>query len=203
MKEVKYVTLEGNLIRLEPLASKHLSDLEKDFEPELFTYYPKPYFTAEEFVEENFQTQKRGNFLPYAIIEKSTGKAIGCTEFSAIDVKNKKLEIGGSWLKSVFHGSAMNSEAKFLLLTYAFEKLNFVRVQFTANALNRQSRTGIEKIGAKFEGILRNSIVLPDGTLRDDAYYSIIASEWPQSKEALLRRIQSKMLNPLWNAASQ
>jgi RimJ/RimL family protein N-acetyltransferase len=89
----------------------------------------------------------------------------------------------------------LNSEAKYLLLEYAFEVLTFVRVQFTANALNALSRAGIEKIGAQFEGVTRNAMILPDGKLRDDATYSIISSEWPHVKSALKKRIQLKAKN--------
>lgn len=184
--------LEGAFVRLELLTVKHLPDLEENFEPRLFNYFPKPYSTAREFVEENLEMQKGGTFLPFAIIHKQSGRAIGCTEFSGIDEKNRKLEIGGSWIKICYQGSAANSEAKFLLLKYVFEKLEYVRVQFTANALNAQSRAGIEGIGGRFEGILRNAMILPDGKLRDDAYFSIISQDWPNTRERLLLRIAKK-----------
>jgi RimJ/RimL family protein N-acetyltransferase len=145
-----------------------------------------------EFVEENLEMQKSGTFLPFAIIHKESGQAIGCTEFSGIDEKNRNLEIGGSWIKLSFQCSAANSEAKYLLLRYVFEDLEFVRVQFTANALNVQSRAGIEGIGGRFEGILRNAMILPDGRLRDDAYYSIISQDWPETKGLLRQRIKRK-----------
>lgn len=189
-----HTTLAGEFIRLEPLTVDHLTDLEKDFDPSLFDYYPKPYSSAREFVEENLEMQKQGNFLSFAIVHQETGKAIGCTEFSGIDVKNRKLEIGGSWIKKSFQGSPANSEAKFLMLDQVLGKFQYVRVQLTANALNHQSRTGIEGIGAKFEGILRNSMILPDGKLRDDAYYSILGSEWASVKSALRERIWRKTL---------
>jgi RimJ/RimL family protein N-acetyltransferase len=190
---MKHKTLEGEHVRLEPLTIEHLVDLEKNFEPKLFDYYPKPYSTAKEFVEENLEMQKSGTFLPFAIIHKGTSQAIGCTEFSGIDEKNRKLEIGGSWIKSSHQGSVANSEAKFLLLCHAFENLGFVRVQFTANALNAKSRAGIEGVGGKFEGILRNVMILPDGQLRDDAYYSIISSEWSETKSHIQQRIRRKL----------
>ncbi|MFN7904223.1 MAG: GNAT family N-acetyltransferase [Pseudobdellovibrionaceae bacterium] len=190
---MKQTTLEGEYVRLEPHTIKHLIDLEKDFEPKLFDYYPKPYSTAKEFVEENLEMQKSGTFLPFTIILQSTGQAIGCTEFSGIDERNRKLEIGGSWIKPAVQGSAVNSEAKFLLLRHAFESLNFVRVQFTANELNVQSRAGIEGIGGNLEGILRNVMILPNGRHRDDAYYSIISNEWPEVKERLIIRINRKL----------
>jgi RimJ/RimL family protein N-acetyltransferase len=189
---MKPITLEGEFVRLEPLTIAHWSELEKDFEPRLFDYYPKPYASAREFGEENLEMQKSGTFLPFAIIDQATNRAIGCTEFSGIDEKNRKLEIGGSWIKPSFQGTAANSESKYLLLRHAFENLEYVRVQFTANALNAQSRAGIEGIGAKFEGILRNAMILPDGTLRDDAYYSVIAKDWPATKELLIHRIKQK-----------
>lgn len=184
--------MKGEFISLSPLTYEHLPDLERDFDPNLFKYYPKPYSTARKFVEENFELQKSGNFFPFAIIHLETNKAIGCTEFSGFDRKNKKLEIGGSWIKKAFQGSAANSEAKLLLLCHCFEILNFVRVQFTAHSMNIQSRTGIERIGGKLEGILRNAMILPDGTLRDDACYSIVASEWPALKWALSKRLEQK-----------
>lgn len=89
----------------------------------------------------------------------------------------------------------VNSETKYLLLCHVFETLKFVRVQFTANALNARSRAGIEKVGGKFEGILRNAMILPDGQLRDDAYYSIIAQDWTEAKERLAQRIRMKATN--------
>jgi RimJ/RimL family protein N-acetyltransferase len=181
--------LEGDFVRLEPLTREHLPDLEEDFEPRLFDYYPKPYATAREFVEE---MQKSGTFLPFAIVDKASNRAIGCTELSGIDEKNRKLEIGGSWIKPSLQGTAANSESKYLLLRHAFENLEYVRVQFTANALNAQSRAGIEGIGGKFEGILRNAMILPDGTLRDDAYYSVISKDWPETKAHLIHRIKRK-----------
>lgn len=188
--------LEGEFVRLEPLTRYHLADLETDFEPKLFDFFPKPYASAREFVDENLEIQKGGTFLPFAIVHKGSGRAIGCTEFSGIDEKNRKLEIGGSWIKPSFQGTAANSEAKLLLLRHAFEGLGYVRVQFTANALNAQSRAGIEGVGGIFEGILRNAMILPNGKLRDDAYYSIIARDWPATKERLLVRVRRKAAAP-------
>lgn len=193
MQNLKPVKLTGQFIHLEPLAPSHLPDLEKDFEPALFTYYPKPYSNARTFVEENFEAQKSATFLPFAIVLAATGEAIGCAEFSSIDRNNRKLEIRGSWIRPAYQRTAANSEAKFLLLKHVFEDLEFERVQFTTNVLNAQSRAALEKIGAKFEGILRNAMILPDGSLRNDAYYSIISSEWASVKAALYQRIQERL----------
>jgi N-acetyltransferase len=187
------IKLTGQTVTLENLKPSHLVDLEKDFDPNLFEYYPKPYSTAKDFVDENLEMEKHGNYIPFAIILNATGEAIGCSEYSAIDKRNRKLEIGGSWLKSQFHGSAINSEAKLLLLCHAFEELNMIRVQFTANVLNIRSRAAIEKIGAQPEGTLRCAMILPDGALRDDAYYSIISKEWAQVKIDLKKRISKKL----------
>ncbi len=189
--------LTGEFVTLERLSLLHLDDLEKDFDPRLFDYYPKPYTTAEEFVTENLEMGKQDNYFPFAIIQNKTGEVIGCSEFSAIDKQNRKLEIGGTWLKSRYHGSPINSETKFLLLSYAFEVLNIVRVQFTTNVLNSRSRVAIEKIGAQFEGILRCAMILPNGTQRDDVYYSVISSEWPEVKTSLKKRINQKMVMDL------
>lgn len=138
--------------------------------------------------------QKNGAFLPFAVIHKASGRAIGCTEFYGIDEKNRKLEIGGSWIKPAHQGSPANSEMKYLLLQHVFENLKYVRVQFTANALNTQSREGVEGIGGKLEGILPNAMILPDGKLRDDAYYSIIFQDWPETKILLIKRIKQKAI---------
>lgn len=188
---MKHIAFEGEFVRIEPLTIDHLPDLEADFEPKLFDYYPKPYSTAREFVEENLEMQKSGIFLPFAIVDQASGRAIGCT---GIDEKNRKLEIGGSWIKPSLQGSPANSETKYLLLRHVFENLEFVRVQFTANALNAQSRAGIEGIGGKFEGVLRNAMILPDGKLRDDAYYSIISQDWPETSVRLIQRVKRKAL---------
>ena len=195
MADILCPTLEGEFVRLEALTLDHLADLEQDFDPSLFAFYPKPYGSAREFVQENLQMIQLGNYWPFAIIHREPTEAIGCVEFSGVDAKNRKLEIGGSWLKRSLHGSPANTEAKLLLLDHVFERLNFVRVQFTAHAQNAQSRAGIEGIGAKFEGIMRNAMILPDGNLRDDAYYSIIAAEWPQTRAALLARLLRKARN--------
>jgi len=187
------ISLEGRFVRIERLKIEHLADLEKQFDPTLFDYYPMPYATAQEFVEENLEMEGQASYVPFVIKLASSGEAIGCTEFSAIDLKNRKLEIGGSWLKNSFHRTAANSETKYLLLKHVFQDLEFVRVQFATNVLNKRSRSALEKIGAKFEGILRNAMILPDGTLRDDAYYSVISSEWPSTKELLETRIEGKL----------
>ncbi len=108
-----FIMLEGIFVRLETLTNEHLSDLEKDFDPTLFDFYPKPYETALEFVNENLEmAKKQDDFLPFAIIHKELNEATGCTEFSGIDRKNRKLEIGGTWLRRHFHGTAANSESK-------------------------------------------------------------------------------------------
>lgn len=184
--------MTSEFVRLVPLAGEHLPDLERDFDPSLFQFYPKPYATARQFVEENLEMVSLGTFEPFAILWQATGEAIGCTEFSAIDRIHRKREIGGSWLKRRFHGSPANAEAKLLMLTLAFEELKYVRVQFTAHVANAQSRVGIERLGAKFEGILRNAMILPNGELRDDAYYSVIHSDWPQIKVHLTERVKIK-----------
>jgi RimJ/RimL family protein N-acetyltransferase len=199
---MNHVTLTGEFVRLEPLTLEHLPDLEEDFQPKLFDYYPKPYVTAREFVEENLEMQKCGTLLPFAVMLLATGRAIGCVEFSGIDEKNRKLEIGGSWIKPAYQGSAVNSEAKYLLLRHAFEDLEFVRVQITANVLNLKSRAAIEAVGCKLEGILRNAMILPDGRLRDDAYYSVILQDWAETKLRLQRRIQRKAALKLEGAVS-
>lgn len=185
--------LMGQCVRIEPLKEKHLPGLEKNFDPTLFKYYPRTdYRSAQEFCDENWACEKSGTFEPYVIIDQTSGEAIGCVEYSGIDQKNRKLEIGGSWLGRKFQGGPWNTEAKLLLLSEAFEKRGFIRVQFTTDSLNLQSQAALEKIGAKREGVLRNHSIQPDGRIRHNVYFSVVSEEWPRTKEHLIARLQAK-----------
>lgn len=190
MKDIKIV---GNFVSLESLHSSHLSDLEECFSETLFNHYPRPYFSAREFVEENFALQTKGEIIPFAIIHRSLKKAIGCTEFLNIDSKNRKLEIGGTWIGSQFQGLVFNTESKLLLLTHAFEVMNCVRVEFKTDSLNTASQQALEKMGAKREGILRNHMIRANGSNRHSVFFSIIAEEWKETKQHLLKRMELKL----------
>jgi RimJ/RimL family protein N-acetyltransferase len=133
--------------------------------------------------------QAAGTDLPFCVIFRETGKAIGMTRFLDIQPANRALEIGGTWYATEFQRTRVNTECKFLLLQRAFEVLGCNRVQFKTDVRNERSRRAIERIGARFEGILRDHLIMPDGTIRSSAYFSILACEWPVVKEQLIERM--------------
>jgi len=130
--------------------------------------------------------------MPFVIVKRETGQVVGSTRFWKIDRVNRKLEIGHSWLSASVQRSGVNTEAKYLLLTYAFEAMNTVRVQFTTDELNEKSRAAILRIGAKQEGIVRHERIMPDGRKRNSVRFSIIDSEWPEVKALLQQKMRLK-----------
>jgi RimJ/RimL family protein N-acetyltransferase len=135
------------------------------------------------------EERKKNLQYPFVIVDKHTTEVIGSTRFLDLQPLHKKLEIGWTWLQPSYWGTAVNSECKLLLLSYCFEALNIHRVQLKTDVLNIRSRTAIEKIGAKFEGIFRNDMIRDDNTKRDSAYYSITDEEWAGVKSELLRQV--------------
>jgi N-acetyltransferase len=189
MNWLKPLILSGNRCTLAPLAQDHLTELSKAVKDgklwELwYTLIPKPENMQRE-VERRLQLQESGNMLPFTIIDNPTNLPIGMTTYLNIDEKNRRLEIGGTWLRKSKQRMGINTEAKYLLLTHAFEKLNCNAVEFRTHYCNQQSRRSIERLGAKLDGILRHHMIMPDGTLRDTCVYSIIAAEWPTVKSHL------------------
>ena len=124
-----------------------------------------------------------------AIVSKESGSAIGVSAYFEVRPEHRSLEIGNTWIARQFQRTKINPEAKFLMLTHAFEELGAIRVELKTDARNRQSRRGIEKLGAKREGILRSHMIMPDGHIRDTVVYSITAAEWPNVKESLIARL--------------
>lgn len=186
--------LFGTCVQIERLDQRHLPDLEKHFENDLFQFYPRTdYRQAKEFCEENWECEQSGNFEAFAIIDLTSRAAIGCVEYSGIDKLNRKLEIGGSWLGKQYQGGPWNTEVKLLLLKEAFEARNLLRVQFTTDSLNLQSQAALKKIGATFEGMLRNHSIQPNGRVRHNVYFSVIKEEWQVVKALLEKRLDEKM----------
>jgi RimJ/RimL family protein N-acetyltransferase len=185
---VEPVTLEGRWVRLEPLAERHAADLALvSGDEEIWQYMPAALITIEQiraWIAEAQELQANGAVLPFAIVERESGRAIGSTRYLTIMPKDRGIEIGWTWLGRAFWRTPVNSECKFLLLRHAFEILGCIRVQIKTDRRNERSRRAIERLGAQFEGILRNHMVLRYG-LRDSAYYSIIDSEWPEIKARL------------------
>jgi RimJ/RimL family protein N-acetyltransferase len=187
------VTLERRHARLEPLAKAHLAGLaEVGLDDELWRWIPTAVRTREEmaaYIQTALDEQERGVSLPFAILEKATGRAIGSTRYGNIDRTHHRVEIGWTWVAREWQRTAMNTEAKYLLLKHAFELLGCMRVELKTDSLNEKSRAAILRIGAKEEGIFRNHMITGSGRIRHSAYYSIIDSEWPAVKARLEARL--------------
>jgi RimJ/RimL family protein N-acetyltransferase len=135
------------------------------------------------------QRAESGSDLPFAVIHLAQGKAIGATRYLEIRPQHRGLEIGGTWYGLAYQRTGVNTECKYLLLKHAFEILGCVRVQFKSDSRNEKSIAAIKRIGAKPEGILRNHMILSDGTLRHSAYFSILDSEWSEVKRMLEEKL--------------
>ena len=183
------VTLQGKHVRLEPLDPRHHDDLvEAVRDGELwrlwYTSVPSPETLAAD-IDRRLALQAAGSMLPFAVIDPASGKAVGMTTYMHADAANKRLEIGSTWYRRSVQRSGLNTESKLLLLTHAFETLGCIAVEFRTHFFNQQSRRGIERLGAKLDGVLRSHQLASNGTLRDTCVYSIIASEWPTVKSHL------------------
>lgn len=189
------VTLEGRLVRLEPLNKWHIPDLlEAARDEQLWQYMfygnlAEPQH-MESFIGNAIRLREVGIDLPFAVIHQQSGKAIGSTRFRDICMKHMKLEIGATWYATEHQRSGVNLESKYLLLRHAFETFGILRVQFKTDIRNGRSRQSLEKMGAVLEGILRRSAVMPDGVIRDTAIYSILDTEWGLVKQGLEARMQ-------------
>jgi N-acetyltransferase len=189
------VTLEGRQVRLEPLTMGHCAGLaEVGLDQELWRWIPVPVRTPEEmkaYIQTALDEQVRGVALPFVIVERASGRAIGSTRYGNIDRTHHRVEIGWTWVAPKWQRTAINTEAKYLLLQHAFETLGCMRVELKTDSLNEKSRNAILRIGAKEEGIFRNHMITSSGRIRHSAYYSIIDSEWPAIKTKLEARLAS------------
>jgi len=192
---VRPVTLEGRRVRLEPLAMSHLDDLARvGLEPAIWTWTlarPSDRDGLREWLEIALANAAAGTEVPFATIDLASGRAIGSTRFMSIVAEHRRLEIGWTWIGRAFQRSGANREAKLLQLTHAFEDLGAARVEFKTDSRNEASRAALLGIGATFEGIFRNHMVMPEGPMRHSAYYSVIVEDWPAVKahlEALVDR---------------
>ena len=186
MSFAESVSLEGRQVSLVPLTQAHHHDLvEAAKDGELwnlwYTSVPTPEGMAED-IDRRLELQKSGSMLPFAVIEKATREAVGMTTYLNIDADNRRVEIGATWYRKRVQRSGLNTECKLLLLTHAFERLGCIAVEFRTHFFNRQSRAGIERLGAKLDGILRQHMIGRGGTLRDTCVYSILDHEWPTVK---------------------
>ncbi|ABB10953.1 GNAT family N-acetyltransferase [Burkholderia sp. Ac-20384] len=145
--------------------------------------------TIDAYIDTALQGRATGTVMPFAIVDRASGRVIGSTRFWKIDRKNRKLEIGHTWLSESAQRTRANTEAKWLLLGYAFDVLQCVRVQFTTDELNEKSRAAILRLGAKQEGIVRHERIMPDGRKRNSVRFSIIDDEWPEVRARLLAKL--------------
>ncbi|HEX7737162.1 MAG TPA: GNAT family protein [Ktedonobacteraceae bacterium] len=197
MAEIEPITLTGRFARLEPLRLEHAAELYEASrqEPDLWRYMPvsQPGAVAEmeRIIAFHLREKEKGHHLPLAIIDLASDHTVGSTCYLEVSLQERGLEIGWTWLAPSVQRTGINTECKYLLLSYAFEQWGAIRVQLKTHHLNLQSQRAIERLGAVKEGVLRNHKIMPDGSYRHSVYYSIIDSEWPGVKaglEAKMRR---------------
>ena len=183
------ITLTGQHVELVPLSPEHEQGLSEAVQDgnlwELwFTLVPKPEEVRAE-IERRLKLQAAGSMLPFTVIDRHSGRIVGMTTYMNIDAAAPRVEIGSTWYAKSVQRTPLNTEAKLLLLTHAFESLDCLAVEFRTHFMNHASRRAIERLGAKLDGILRAHQRMPNGTLRDTCVYSITAQEWPMIRAHL------------------
>jgi RimJ/RimL family protein N-acetyltransferase len=185
------VTLQGPIVRLEPLAERHLADLARVADDDAIWRWiiagPMDEAGLRAWYETARDNAATGSEVPFATVDVASGRAIGSSRFMSIAPEHRRLEIGWTWLGTAYQRTGANRAAKLLQLTHAFETLDAERVEFKTHARNERSRAALLGIGAQFEGILRHHTIMPDGSNRDSAFYSVLAAEWPAVKSRLER----------------
>lgn len=183
------VTLEGSVVRMEPLSLDHIAALsEVGLDRSLWALTSIWVSSAAEmrdYVEQALAEQRAGTALPFATVERATGRVIGSTRFGNYVPAHRRIEIGWTWIAPRWQRTAVNTEAKLLMLTHAFDALRCRRVELKTSARNARSRAAMLRIGATEEGTLRQHMINPDGSSRDSVYFSILDGEWPMVKERL------------------
>ncbi len=189
------LTLEGSVVRLEPIRRDHAQlfwDVAKNDLDDIFRWIPYAMKTREDFeklVDKAFAEQQRGESVVFATVERASGKTLGSTRFMNVDRVNKRVEIGSTWIAPAWQRTAVNTEAKYLMLRHAFEVWGCIRVELKTDGMNQQSRNAIARIGAKEEGTLRRHLLTWSGRVRDTVYFSILDNEWPDVKVRLEQRL--------------
>lgn len=187
------VLLEGSIVRLEPLSLDHLPALiEVGLEPALWRWTLSFIASAADmrrYVEAALAEAAAGREVPFATVERASGRVVGSTRYLSIVPAHRRLEIGYTWIAPAWQRTAINSEAKLLMLGHAFERLGALRVEFKTDSLNEQSRRALAAIGAVEEGTLRNHMLSQGGRRRHSTYFSVIAEEWPAVRAHLEARI--------------
>jgi N-acetyltransferase len=194
--QIEPIILDGGFVRLEPLSPDHHAALSAvGCDPSIWRWNPTQIIRTPEdmraYIDAALQQQADGLSLPFATIDKRAGHAVGSTRYAYPDVANRGVEIGYTWIAPPWQRTAVNTEAKYLMLRQAFESWGCLRVQLKTDSLNERSRNAIARIGAQQEGILRNHMRTHSGRMRHSVVFSIIDSEWPAVKEQLLKRLET------------
>lgn len=193
MNNLGPVTLEGRYIRLEPLRPHHAAALyEAGRAPEIWEWLAVAFTgpeVAEQFIATALKQEAEGKEMPFAVIWRETGEVVGSTRYLEIDPANRSTEIGWTWYNPRFQGTVVNPEAKLLLMQHAFESWGARRVWLKTDVQNLHSQAAMRKMGAQFEGTLRNHRFRRDGSMRDTVIFSVIDPEWPAVKAGLLQRL--------------
>ena len=189
------LTLTGQQAKLIPMTTSHIEGLyEAARAPEIWAYLTMPMRAPadmERLVREALQAREQGSEFPFVIVDQATDRIVGSTRFMEITPAHRALEIGWTWLSPNVWRTRINTECKYLLLRYAFETLQAVRVQLKTDTRNLRSQQAIERLGAIREGVLRHHRILPDGFRRDTVYFSILEAEWPAVKARLERFLEA------------
>jgi N-acetyltransferase len=199
---ISLFTLEGEHVRLDPLRPEHaaaLWNLAKDHLKDIFQWIPYRLETLDDFHKFNQQVleeQKCGLTVPFVTIERSSGQIVGTTRFMNMDLANRKVEIGSTWVAPPWQRTIINTEAKYLMLGHAFDVWHCLRVELKTDALNQRSRTAILRLGAKEEGTLRKHMLTWNGRQRDSVYFSILDNEWPSIKTSLETKLRRSDSHP-------
>jgi RimJ/RimL family protein N-acetyltransferase len=193
---IEPVILDGGWVRLEPLSTEHLAPLiDVGLDPELWRWTAGVVRTPQEmedYIRTALAEQAQGISLPFGTVHKPSGRTVGSTRFGNIDRENRRVEIGWTWIGRPWQRTAVNTEAKYLMLRHAFEVWDCLRVEFKTDRLNEQSRRALLRIGAKEEGMLRSHMITATGRVRDSVYFSIIAAEWPEARARLEEKLRAQ-----------
>lgn len=192
----KNIILEGNTVRLAQMETSHLDDLwEAGKDQSIWEFTSSKVRNKAELkriIESAIAEREKGTQIPFIVLLKKTDKIVGSTRFLDISEAHKSLEIGWTWYSPDYWRTSVNTESKFLMLQYAFEKMGVNRVQFCTDLRNIRSQTAIARIGAQKEGVLRKHRIIADGYVRDTVIFSILKEEWPQIKTGLQEKLLLK-----------
>lgn len=192
--KVAPITLKGTHVRLEPLSLDHHAALcEVGLDPELWRWTAADVRSPEDlrrYIQRALQEQREGRSLPFVTLERASWKPVGSTRFGSIETEHRRVEIGWTWIARDWQRTAINTEAKLLMLTHAFDVWGVQRVEFKTNAMNYRSRTAIARLGAKEEGTLRKHMISERGVPRDSVYFSILDTEWAGVRAGLEAKLR-------------